>query len=187
MRSSSSFCPLFFARPASVLQTHSAFLPPLPGSPTPHPPAAHHSSQILTPTLTPTPPATHRSSQIQGRARARFAKACQAGGLMRHSGSGPPSRCRRCSARPRSWLHLRPRHLRRQRSAVQRSCRRVSLQQNRIKKEGGGAPFYLEPRHARLIVDVAHEPVEQDLGRRVRTELLGVVLRVLVVPHPHEL
>ena len=54
-------------------------------------------------------------------------------------------------------------------------------------EEGGGAPFYLESRHPGLVVDVAHEPVEQDLLRRVRTEFLGVVLGVLVVPHAHEL
>ena len=49
------------------------------------------------------------------------------------------------------------------------------------------APLNLEPRHPRLRVNIPCQQIETDLCRRVLPQLLALVLRVLVVAHPHEL
>lgn len=49
------------------------------------------------------------------------------------------------------------------------------------------APFYLESRHPRLHINIPHQLVKLDIRRGIQPHILVVILRILVVPHPHEL
>lgn len=49
------------------------------------------------------------------------------------------------------------------------------------------APLDLEPRNARLRVRIARKPLNHNLARRVLSQHLIIILRVLIISHSHKL
>ncbi len=60
------------------------------------------------------------------------------------------------------------------------------MQYNRVKRTCH-SPLNLKPSNPRLTINIPHQPLPNDLLRRVHSPLLVIILRILIIPHPYEL